>query len=240
MRYSFITVVRGQEGWLAQTLRRNLNALRDADAEVVLVDYASPNDTEGLARRIAEPELEAGKLVYVEVKEAPQWNLSRARNVGHRCAQGDFLCALDVDHLVGSDFIGCLDYDLATGAQVVGFFPGGRVAVQRDLFAEVRGYDESFRGWGYEAQDLYDRARLASGGKARRRPLSQADRLDVAMAWRNGQDSDAPGVPPNETYKANSLLAQASIRDKRYATNPGGYGVAKVFVNFNTTGTELT
>lgn len=238
MRYSLITVVRGQEGWLAQTLRRNLDALPE-DAELVVVDYASPNDTENLVRTIAEPELEAGRLVYVEVNEAQKWNLSHAKNVGHRCGQGDFLCNLDADNVVGADFFGCLDYDTARH-DVTGFFPGGRVAVRRDLFLTVRGYDESFRGWGYEDQDLYDRARLTAGGAGRRR-LTAADKKDQGMVWRNSADSDAPtGAKPNDTLKANSLISQANLRDKTYVVNPAGFGNATVYVNFSKQGTELT
>lgn len=242
MKYSIAVVCRGQERFLRDTLPANLELIhRLGIAQIVLLNLNSPGTTE-LEEMMGRftGDITAGSLVYARDATAKVWSIPHAKNVAARLSGGEYLVFANAGSLLGNDFFQCLDHDISLGAKACNF-AGTRLAIAAELFYSVRGYDESLHGWGYEDIDLYDRARLSDErANPTRRPLSPADEIDKAQSWRNGPDSDAPGIPPAQTYKANHDASVANLKDGKFIANPEGYGRAIVRVNFSEQETQLT
>lgn len=102
---------------------------RSAPGDVLIFNDADMIITHQAYRDMAEMAYESGKLVigYVEY------------------------CALDKPHserIYRGDFPD--PFDAPRTVSNVAFSLGGIIAVRRDVFAEVGGYDERFQGWGNE------------------------------------------------------------------------------------------
>ena len=173
---------------LRQTLRANLDAENnDPLVEFVLLNYQSED---GLAEWIQAnfaAEIASGRLIHAYHSPAPFFRMTHAKNLAHRVASGDILCNLDADNflphgfaqLVRYKFAGCRDgilikrqlssfafvFDrqirrlLHMRRQPSGL--SGRIAVHRDLFMRLGGYDERLSAWGGDDLDFTVRARDA-------------------------------------------------------------------------------
>ncbi len=240
LKYSVVTMVRGTEIMLGQTILGNLAKVSERDdSELIILSYNSSGDVAKMMDQ-HRGAMESGKLVYVEERKAPKLRLPHAKNVGARVAEGRYVVSLTADSVIGDEFFQCLDYDVDRRQSKLMLFGPGRLALERKLFDAVRGYDESFVGWGYEDQDLFDRARaFDSKCNASRRPLPTAHQLDQQMTWRNGPDTDAAGKTAQDTFKANQQRSQASLKAGKFVVNQTGYGQATVFVNFEEKGQVL-
>lgn len=178
MKISFCTTCKNRLKHLKDTLPTNLRENPDGEGyevEFVVLNYG---DEEGLHEWITtDPEMvaamDSGRLKYVRT-EQPVFRMSHAKNMAHRLAAGDVLCNLDADNYAGPNFAGALadffskhDNAILSPSHRVsrnfppeerGFF--GRMALTRDAFERLGGYDEDFKGWGGEDTDLTRRARL--------------------------------------------------------------------------------
>lgn len=138
---------------LKQTLPGHM---RQANVEVIVVDYGC---SEGTAAWVREHHPSARVIV---VDDDPVFSLSRARNIGAMHATADYIVFTDAD--IHIDFpIG----DWISRNGIAGEFytidPAndsslcGTVIVNRYDFWRIDGYDEAFRGWGWEDTELYMR-----------------------------------------------------------------------------------
>jgi len=156
---AYITTCKGRLSHLQQTLPL---VVAQAPDEVIVVDYACPEGA-GQWVRAHYPMV---KLVAVD--DAPGFNLPRARNLGAAAASAETLCFFDADILIGEGFIGWV----RGNAQPESFYRAslvdgvrlkqtwGSTVCSRAAFKTVAGYDQSFRGWGGEDTDFYQRLRL--------------------------------------------------------------------------------
>ena len=170
----------GRTHHLKQTLPKNLADSVDwaypNRVEFVVLDYSSPDD---LAEWITtdpwlRPYLDAGILKFARSYGQTYFRHSHAKNMAHALATGDFVCNLDADNFVGRGFADYLAaiFSRRPNAVVasnrfdsqlnVGTHKGcmGRVALSKQNFTMLGGYDESdrFRGWAGEDTDLVIRA----------------------------------------------------------------------------------
>lgn len=186
-KVSFCTTCRGADYLerLKQTLPENIarNVRDDAPemVEFVVVAYGDRNVTNWLVERFPD-EIRAGivKVVDLPVEQAPHFRMSHAKNVAHRMATGDVLCNLDCDNITSQNFAEWLsrefskDPDIIVAATTRGKLIGkitrgqspqslaGRIAISRDHFMELHGYDENFSAWGGEDTN-FERRAMASG-----------------------------------------------------------------------------
>jgi glycosyltransferase involved in cell wall biosynthesis len=125
-------------------------------AEVIVVDYGCTQHTTDWVHA------HYPSVIVVEVIDDPVFSLSRARNMGARSANGTFLLFTDADVLMAQDLGLWIFENVKPGAyytvQQNGDSPlSGTVICARHDFEKMGGYDEVFRGWGWEDLDLYAR-----------------------------------------------------------------------------------
>lgn len=153
---TFVTTCRGR---LAH-LRRSLPTfVAQPDAEVVVVDYDCPE------RSGEWVEQGFPQVKVVRASERPRFELSRARNLGAAAATAPWLCFIDADVCIASDFTARLRSILAPGcfyqAKPRTIETWGTSISARADFERVGGYDEVLQGWGKDDDDYYARLVLA-------------------------------------------------------------------------------
>jgi hypothetical protein len=180
MKLSLCTTCMGRANHLKQTLPRNLadsvDWARPEAVEFVVLDYSSPDDLADwiTTDRRLRPYLDAGILKFARSEGQTHFRHSHAKNMAHALATGDYVCNVDADNFVGFGFTEYLravftrrPNAIVTSNRVdrrlnVGIYKGcmGRVALAKDRFEMLGGYDESdrFKGWSGEDSDLVIRA----------------------------------------------------------------------------------
>ena len=162
MRISLCTTCRNRAYQLKRVFDQNLsNILALDDVEWVILNYNSCDDLHSfMLSRLSEGK---EKIVYIRERSAPSWHSSIAKNIAHRAAAGDILMNLDCDNylddalaIIRSKFRGKIGgLHLWSGRSGDGTY--GRIAVKREYFLKVGGYDESFYPMAYQDTDLLGR-----------------------------------------------------------------------------------
>lgn len=159
---AFVTTCKGRLHHIKETLP--LLAAQDP-AEIVVVDYGCP-DRVGDWVRDNFPQVKV-----LRVDDDPGFSAPRARNQGARHARSPWLCLIDGDIKVHGQWTEWMAANLAE----THFYRAGLVNGQRDretygsvicpraAFESIGGYDEAFRGWGGEDDDLYTRLGSMAG-----------------------------------------------------------------------------
>lgn len=235
--YSLCTTCRGRLRHLRLTLGPNLHAASGRVAQVVLLDANSPDGLADYVRAHHEADVRCGRLLFASEQTSPRFHIARAKNVAHCLGVGDMLVNVDADNFVTPEYLDELDAAFGGGAELVRHWPG-RIAVRRELFHRLRGYDESFmHGYGYDDCDLEDRAR-AAGAACVRRPMPAGWSLDHGDAERAGS-GQPPGLGIWDSVAVHREMSRANVAAGRLAANPGGYGVEVVCLNFSTVRTRV-
>ena len=184
-KISFCITCKGRLEHLKQTLPRNLEYSEVwPNVEFVVEAYGDPETAEWIRRRY--PDKIADKtirLIEVNEEDAPYYLYAHSRNMAFRMATGDILTSLDADNVMtkgyvnwlGRTFCGQGGTNLETNLVVRAMnektgLPqhesggGGRLAISKDLFYRVGGYDEvnHNESWSGEDRDLVRRA-VAAG-----------------------------------------------------------------------------
>ncbi len=159
---SYCITCRNRLWQLKETLGENLHSLEN-DSQCVLVDYGS---TDGLSKWVwknfNEP-IASGKLIFFEVSNEVSWNLSRAKNLSHRVANGDFLMNLDADNYMLKKDIQLINeaaeqkLPIHQWSGVFGDGSHGRIGLPRNMFFKIGGYDEYMLPMGAQDSDLIRR-----------------------------------------------------------------------------------
>lgn len=164
---SFCTTCSNRAYQLQQTIVSNSRLiLDDSSLEWVIVNFGSKDDLD-LFMQAQLPGL-SKRVVYARELSGRSWHLSIAKNVAHRVASGKILVSLDCDNFIG-DAAEVVRQYFSAGCKLLHMWSGinrdgtcGRIAIDRDLYHQLGGYDESFHPMGYQDRDLLCRA-SASG-----------------------------------------------------------------------------
>jgi glycosyltransferase involved in cell wall biosynthesis len=147
----FVTTCMGRLAALRQSLGP---MLEQPDGSCVVVDYSCPD---GAADWVVANH---PSVRVVRVPGQSHFNLAAARNAGARLADAPWICFVDADVILEQSFSASLSQVLAPGDyyRVVSGDGGigGTFACSKADFERVGGYDEVYRGWGDEDNDLYD------------------------------------------------------------------------------------
>lgn len=192
---SYVLPTRDRPGDLARTLAA-IGAMGDHDAEVIVVDNASVTSPHVAAR------LESGQPVTLLRREHNDG--AAGRNAGARAATGEWIVMLDDDsspNCLADTLLGALERQPANVGAVMAdialpraatreagglpeVFIGCGVAIRRDVFLGLGGYDRSF-GYYVEEYDLAARM-LLDGMRIVFEPAFKVDHHKVA----GGRDMD--------------------------------------------------
>lgn len=206
---------------LRQTLPRNLATIAGHDAEICVTDLGSIDGTRRwlgtLAARNAQLRWFAHRM--------DRLHFARAYNLAFSFGRGAIVCCLDADNIIGPRW---LDFCAETirdnpRAFIHGFLgdwldgTAGRMAMHRDLFAALGGYDESLGPCGFQDLDLRNRAQALGATYV----LTQDPEI-VGTAIRTERKKalqHLPGVDYGWTNSSNAALSAANIAAGRLRAN---------------------
>jgi len=160
MKLSFCTPCMNRFHHLKRTLASNLANMVPFGSlvEWVVLNYNSQDDMDdGLKDYISF--ITRGHLTYYRTTDFQYFNHSHAKNLSHILASSDYVMNLDADNFIDVNGIskvlrGFFQYP---DALIQGY--GGLIGLKKSHFLSLGGYDEDFRGWGYEDNDLIMRAK---------------------------------------------------------------------------------
>ena len=178
MKISFCTTCMNRTHHLKETLPQNIRdnpTSDDLEIEFVVLNYNSQDDMHEWMT--TDPEIskhiKSGLIRYAKTEDPEHFHMAHAKNMAHRLATGDVVCNLDADNFTGAEFANFLKKTFKEEPNAVinpsvrigkcfdpderGFF--GRVAIRRENFMTLHGYNEDFSGWGDEDTDFMQRAK---------------------------------------------------------------------------------
>jgi hypothetical protein len=186
MKISFCITCKGRLDHLKQTLLKNIEGniptnQGDPEVEFILLDYGCQEGSSAWA--INDPDLapyyESGtlKVAQAMLPKGAMFHMSHAKNMSHRLSRGDFVCNLDADNFLGEGFARFLADEFSMNPNAIihpareimqgldkedcGFC--GRIAMSRDNYIRLGGYDENRfpAKYGGEDIDFIRRARMS-------------------------------------------------------------------------------
>lgn len=224
---------------LKQTMDRNLRDNPGPGVEFVLLDYSSPDGMEDWVKDYLWAEMGEGRVTYYRIDGLPYYNSPHAKNLAHRLGRGRILCNLDADNYTGPAFAARLQEIflgrsrlVARGIYIKNVSLGGRIAILREDFLALGGYDERLGdSWGYDDDDLHVRAKAMGFGTvelgeehSRHIPHGSADRMKHMLA---------PVDEQQPRRAAHKRLSDEAVRAGRLVANQGlRWGAGRVTRNF--------
>lgn len=166
-KLSFVTTCKNRLYALKQTLPQNLQDNPEPWVEFVVLDYSSDDGVGEWLREIQSGlQGQQSRLTYFRSAGQPYFHMAHSKNCAHRLASGDLQCNLDADNFTGQGFASYLVEQLATHRIVHGHLDGanGRIAMRKEDFITLGGYDESLMGYGWDDNDLTARASKSGFG----------------------------------------------------------------------------
>lgn len=176
-KLSFCTTCRNRTQYLRQTILHNINS-RIQGVDFILVNYGSTDDLDDFVLTELKEHLQSGILKYYRYPSAGPWHSCKAKNISHALADGDILFNLDCDNFISpilckelleyfeSGDVVVFNADtpgipvVVNGVKYDTDGTGGRIAISREDFRKLGGYDESFEPMGYQDNDLLKRCEM--------------------------------------------------------------------------------
>lgn len=118
--------------------------------------------------------IESGLLKYYKTTEPQYFDMSRSKNLALKLSTGDICCMIDADNFAGPDYAHWVNRVFSEkGKNSIittirsNYIPlrdqGGKICLHKDMLNMVRGFDESFQGYGIEDVDLIFRLEKKGG-----------------------------------------------------------------------------
>jgi glycosyltransferase involved in cell wall biosynthesis len=153
---SVVTTCKGRLHHLQQTLPL---LVAQAPAEIIVVDYGCP-DNAGDWVALNYPD-----VIVVKVSDDNSFCAARARNLGANASSSSWIFFVDADVKVSAKLFEWMSMSLDSRFFYRAGSEGrlrkkdtwGTFICSKKAFEEVSGYDEVFRGWGGEDDDIYRR-----------------------------------------------------------------------------------
>jgi glycosyltransferase involved in cell wall biosynthesis len=214
----------GRRHHLASFYRKNIeSALTYPHVEFVLLDYGSTDGLRDWVETELREWLDRGIVRYFRTVTPRVFHMAHAKNVAHRLANGDVLLNLDADNWFEGGFAEEVGELFASGERTIGIFGAfrsgcmGRIALRREEFFSLGGYDEDLRGWGFEDADLVRRA-LRFGLAAKFFDLRHALALQHSDMERM---RFAPSKNKGRQRRENQRRSTANLMAERLVANAG-------------------
>ena len=178
MKISFCITCKNRLFHLEQTLPINLQNSSDySEKEFVILDYNSEDGLYEWAKKHLRYLEKSGTIKYLRTKLPKHFCSAHAKNISHKNATGDILCNLDADNFITKGYCQYLEEVfrepkvLLCSASADMFGNNGccgRIAVTKEVFYSVNGYDEQdflSSGWGWDDVNFRVRAEKQNGLK---------------------------------------------------------------------------
>lgn len=248
LKISFCTTCMGRTHHLKQTLLQNIRdnlSYGEDNLEFVILDYSSPDDLKEWIHSDPDigPYLKNGVVKYFESPGHTVFRHAEAKNLAHFKATGDIVCNLDADNFTGPGFADYLNRQFTKNINSIctvsllcyawmeeknkGCI--GRIALSRDNFIKINGYDDQkfAKGWGGEDDDIVRRAReagLKKAGVLDSKYLQTVDHSDeerVAFCELDHQEDSLKRIEDVRTiFEANRILRIPLQKIKDFTSSP--------------------
>lgn len=164
MKISFCVTSRNRLWQIKKTLERNLSLI--GNHEISLVNYGCEQNLDSFVDNFRSF-IDVGSLRYFSAKGISQFHMAKSKNLSHRIATGDILFNLDGDNYLSIDMIQktvdlfqrypCAIMHAAYADGSTKFGTCGRIALHRQNFYHLGGYDESLLPMGAQDTNLIER-----------------------------------------------------------------------------------
>lgn len=162
MKISFCTTCAQRLYQLTQTWEQNIEMIRKYPyVEWVLLNYDGEQKMHEFVMN--NQPIWPNNFVYAKELSNREWHMSVAKNIAHQLGSGDILFNLDCDNYIG-EAIDNINSCFINDVKAVHFFSGthmdgtfGRIGIEKKLFYELGGYDESFYPMAGQDTDLLTR-----------------------------------------------------------------------------------
>lgn len=165
MNLSYCTTCHKRFWQLEKVLEHNIKAVQnDPRIEWVILDYGS---NESAAEKIKERVKNIERVRFLQTEEMKYFSAPHAKNMVHCLAKGDILFNLDADNFIEkTNTTRILKLFSNQPNSIVhnwtgSYFDGtyGRLAIKKEHFHLLRGYDESLEGMFFQDSDLITRSK---------------------------------------------------------------------------------
>ena len=198
------------------------------DVEWILLNYNSQDNLDYFVRGILPNTTE--QFVYVIDNIPKTWHAGVANNISHQCASksSTVVMNLDADNFIG-DAIDDIKNNMISGSiDLLHTWSGnyhdgtyGRIAINKNRFYEICGYDESFYPMGYQDADFITRARLI-GSRYLHVPCGQKSAiLNSKEDWI--KYCSIPGMTWREFNYENKQKSNANIKNRKFVANGNSF-----------------
>jgi len=153
---AFVTTCKGRLHHIKRTLPL---LVAESPASIVVVDYGCPDNVgDWVTENYPD-------VVVVRIEDDPGFCVARARNLGAKRVDAPWICFIDADVQVKSGWLDWMVCNLDSRFFYRADFEDGvrdqetwgTFLCPREAFESAEGYDEVYRGWGGEDDDLYCR-----------------------------------------------------------------------------------
>ncbi len=227
----------GRLSHLQQTFLDNVcNSESYVDREFVLLNYNSQDGLDEWARNHLLELIDQGIVKYYHTTQPRYYISTHAKNVAHKLASGDILCNLDADNFILPGFCEFVVDNLQSHRAILLASPqdpqgnigtAGKVAVRREHFYSVNGYDEELNlGWGCDDTNFHYRA-------AQHTPISAGPGWSKAIPH-SDEDRVVNFRLKDIRYSAELAWSRLEYLNKHriWIANPNEWGQATLIKNF--------
>ncbi|SMG41835.1 N-terminal domain of galactosyltransferase [Marivirga sericea] len=227
---------------LKNTLEKNILDNRTyKNLEFIVINYNSKDHLDKWMKQHMLKYIESGIVKYYKTDDPSSFHASKAKNLSHLLAEGDIVCNLDGDNFTGKDFAFYINYmfnkyeeDLFLHFTKKPFWgTEGRMALSKENFLKLGGYDEDLLPIGHEDHDLMNRAK-ASGFKYLKIEIENFLRYLSNTEKEKAENCVDDSTSFYVLEKGNQEKSNENINNGKLIANPSGTEKFTLFKNFST------
>ncbi|WP_188464759.1 galactosyltransferase-related protein [Marivirga lumbricoides] len=226
---------------LKNTLEKNIIDNQDyKNIEFVVINYNSKDHLDVWMKEHMQKYIESGLVKYYKTNEPQSFHASKAKNLSHLLAEGEIVCNLDGDNFTGKDFAFYINYMFNKyGENLFLHFTKkpfwgteGRMALSKNNFLKLGGYDEDLLPIGHEDHDLMNRAK-AFGLKYFKIEIENFLKY-LSNTEKEKAENCADGATSFYVLeKGNQEKSNGNIKNGKLIANPSGREKFTIYKNFS-------